>query len=474
MANKTASPNLTRYPDPHDEDLEAVTLGALMIEQQAMSRVCYRLKPEMFFNPEHQEIYRAVAGLYEKGEPIDIVTVTEEMHKLGTIEKIGGPYLITLLTSRVTSSAHLEYHTSILTELYMRRELIRTNEIHTAGSMDMTIDLADQIDRQRTTLDIIENCVEPETLRTLGEVAAATLQEAAWRRENNKNGLTGIPTGLNELNRLTAGLQNGDLAILAGRPATGKTAVSLCMAWEAAEAGHQVLYCSIEMTAERLMDRWLVGKTGIDPNRWKGGQSTPEEMEKVLQAKEQIQHLPIRVDDNSVMSMDYIFSKARTLRQKGLCDIVFVDYLQLSQLKPGNRNDTRTAAIGEATRKAKLMARKLDIPVVLLSQLNRKPEDRVDKRPELADLRDSGQIEQDADLVMIVHRPAQAEVTTGILIVAKNRNGPVGDVYFGHNESLTRIGDHTPPMEWMEQNTKRGIDAKKLRNKYQDKRTKIK
>jgi replicative DNA helicase len=297
--------------------------------------------------------------------------------------------------------------------------------------------------------------------------------------KNSQNGLTGIPTGLDELNKLTAGLQNGDLVILAGRPAMGKTAVSLCMAWEAAEAGHQVLYCSIEMTAERLMDRWLVGKTGIDPNKWKGGQSTPEELALAQQAREQIRQLPIRVDDNPIMSMDYIFSKARMLRQKGQCDIVFVDYLQLSQLKTGNRNDTRTVIIGEATRKAKLMAKKLGVPVVLLSQLNRKPEDRTDKRPELADLRDSGQIEQDADLVVMVHRPSQAGLTKdeksgypakdlGVLIVAKNRNGPIGDVYFGHNESLTRIGDYTPTIDWMKEDMERGkrVDAKKLRKKY--------
>jgi replicative DNA helicase len=206
-------------------------------------------------------------------------------------------------------------------------------------------------------------------------------------------------------------------------------------------------------------------------------------LEKVQQAGEKIRQLPIYVDDNPIMSMDYIFSKARMLRRRGQCDVVFVDYLQLSQLKASNKNDTRTVIIGEATRKAKLMAKKLGIPVVLLSQLNRKPEDRTNKRPELADLRDSGQIEQDADLVMMVHRPAQAGLTVdeksgfpakdlGILIVAKNRNGPIGDVYFGHNESLTRIGDYTPSMEWMEEDLKRvkrvkRVDAKKLRGKYE-------
>jgi replicative DNA helicase len=479
MKKSAEPPSLTQNPFPNDENLEAVVLGALLIERQAMPRVAHLLKPEIFFKPEHGKIYRAIADLYEKGEPVDIVTVAGRLQKLGMLEEIGGPHLIAGLSARVASSAHLEYHTLILLQLYLRRELIRTNKTHTRGSMDMTIDLADQINAQRAALDTIESHVGGHTLRTLGEVADAAMEEARRRMENSRDGLTGIPTGLNELDSMTAGLQRGDLTILAGRPAMGKTAVSLRMAWRAAQAGYKVFYCSIEMNAERLMDRWIVGEAGIDPDRWKKGQATPEEMEKALGMMEEIRKLPIHVDDNPIMTMDYIFSKARVLQQKGLCDIVFVDYLQLSQLKSENRNDTRTVTIGDATRKAKLMAKKLDAPVVLLSQLNRKPEERPDKRPELSDLRDSGQIEQDADLVVMVHRPEVAgekkdgegkgpAKQQGILIVAKNRHGATGDIYFGHNESMTQIKDCVSSAERKKKGKGGKIDAKKLREKYKN------
>jgi replicative DNA helicase len=475
----TDPPSLTRDPFPHCLEMEEAVLGALMIERFTMCRVAHRLNAEMFFVSEHKEIYRAISSLYKKDEPIDLLTVTEEMRKLGTLEKAGGPYRVTYISSRVASSAHLDFHTCIIIQEYIRRELIRMYQSYTRDSMDHTIDVADLIENQRKELEAIEDIVAPETVRTLEEVIDSTLQEAEVRRQNSKNGLTGIPTGLNELNKLTGGLQKGDLIILAGRPAMGKTAVSLCMAWEAAKAGHHVLYCNMEMTAERLMDRLLVGEANIDPLKWKCGLSTPEEVEEVLKVKEQIKHLPVRIDDNPLMSMDYIFSRARQLHREGQCDIIFVDYLQLCQMQPSNKNDVRAVVVGEATRKAKLMARKLGVPVVLLSQLNRNPEGRLDKRPELADLRDSGLIEQDADLVMMVHRPALAgqkedegsgfpTKDLGILIISKNRYGPTGDIYFGHNESMTRIGDYSPSIDWIREQLDKDekIDAKKLRQKY--------
>lgn len=274
---------------------------------------------------------------------------------------------------------------------------------------------------------------------------------------------------------MAAGFQPGELAVVAGRPAMGKTAVSLCMAWAAALAGFNVVYYSIEMSGERLMDRWIIGETGIDPGNWRSGRVTKEEDRKVADSVKVFERMPVKVDDNAMMSMDYIYSRTRLLHHKKQCDIIFIDYLQLSDMKGGKYN-SRVTDVGEAARKAKLMAKRLNIPVVLLSQLNRKSEEREDKRPELSDLRESGNIEQDADLVMLIHNPEKAGLKRddrsgypveglGVLIVGKNRNGKTGDIYFGYNESMTRIGDYIPPVDWMEKNPKRPT-AKELRGKY--------
>ena len=464
-----------RLPHPHDREIEEVVLGAFITEPTAIAKVKERMKAEMFFYPEHQLVYGAIETLYEAGTGIDVLTVTDELRRTDKLEKLGGPYFVTQFASRVVSSAHLEYHIGILTDLYVRRTLIHSTQELLGQAMDMTYDITDVLEEARKRLDGIDGVYTLDTLRDMPRLLEDTLQEGYHRMQHNKDGITGIPTGLNELDRLTAGFQPGELTILAGRPAMGKTAVSLCMALAAAEAGTKVVYYSIEMTGERLMDRWIVGKTGISPERWKGGTITKEEDGKIAESITYFKQLPIKVDDNPMMSMDYIYSRTRLLCQKEQCDAIYIDYLQLSDTKGGKYNN-RVTDIGEATQKAKLMAKKLNIPVILLSQLNRKSEEKEDKRPELANLRESGNIEQDADLVILIHNPEKAGLKReersgypveglGILIVAKNRNGRTGNIYFGYNESMTRIGDYVPPVDWMEKNTQKRPKAKELRAK---------
>lgn len=460
---------------PYDEGVETTLLGTLLSFKSAMLQVCNTLRAEMFYVAEHQELYSVMEELHDRGEGIDIITVTDGIRRRGQLDKIT-PYQISSLSSLAVSTAHLEYHLAILVELYMRRECIQGTQLQLSESMDLTVDLADVLDQARRRLDLIENACSSDSLRDLPALLESALHQAAWRMENHKNGLTGIPTGLEELDKLTGGFQNGEAVFLAGRPGMGKTAVSLRMAWAAGQAGFNAVYYRIEMSGERLMDRWIVGETGIDPNHWKNGQVTEEESAKVAASLDVFRQMPIRVDDNPKMSMDYIFASSRVLRHKGMCDIVFVDYLQLSDMKGTKLNNTRAVDVGEATRKAKLMAKKLNVPVVLLSQLNRKSEEREDKRPELHNLRESGNIEQDADLVLLLHSPEKSGLTRddrsgfpvkglGVLIVAKNRNGQTGDVYFGYNESMTRIADYVPPVDWMAGNAKR-LTAKELRERY--------
>lgn len=462
-------------PHPHDREIEEVVLGAFITEPAAIVKVKDRIKSEMFFYPEHQLVYRAIEKLYEAGAGIDLLTVTDELRRADSLDKLGGPYFIVQMAGRVTGSAHLEYHTGILTDLYVRRTLIQSTQELLGQAMDMTYDITDVLEEARKRLDGIDGTYVMDTLRDMPRLLEDTLQEGYYRKQHNRDGITGIPTGLDELDRLTAGFQPGELTILAGRPAMGKTAVSLCMALTAAQAGAKVVYYSIEMTGERLMDRWIIGKTGISPERWRGGTTTKEEERKIAESITFFKHLPIKVDDNPAMSMDYIYSRTRLLCQKGECDAIYIDYLQLADTKAGKYNN-RVTDIGEATRKAKLMAKKLGIPVVLLSQLNRKSEEKEDKRPELANLRESGNIEQDADMVILIHNPEKAGLKQeersgypveglGILIVAKNRNGKTGDIYFGYNDSMTRIGDYIPPIDWMEKNVRKRPKAKELRER---------
>ena len=292
-----------------------------------------------------------------------------------------------------------------------------------------------------------------------------TLKEAELRIAKSVNGVTGIPTGLTELDQKTGGLQDSDLIVIAARPSVGKTAFALHLARSAAMAGNAVAVYSLEMQGERLADRWLAAASNINPYRWRNGIPTSQEMENAHTAASELSGLPIYVDDSTSVSMDHIRSSARLLKSRNQCDAIIIDYLQLCDMATKQANRNREQEVAQATRKAKLLAKELHIPVVLLSQLNRESENRPGGRPELAHLRESGAIEQDADVVMLLYRPAMQRVVTdresgypteglGVVIVAKQRNGETGNVYFGHNPSMTKIYDYVPPLEYLEKHAK--------------------
>lgn len=274
------------------------------------------------------------------------------------------------------------------------------------------------------------------------------------------NGVTGIPTGLTELDKKTGGLQDNDLIVIAARPSVGKTAFALHLARHAALAGNAVAVYSLEMQGERLGDRWLMAACNINPYRWRNGIPNPQEVAEARTTASGLAQLPIYVDDSSSVSMDHIRSSARLLKSRKQCDMIIIDYLQLCDMSTKQVNRNREQEVAQATRKAKLLAKELHIPVVLLSQLNRESENRPGGRPELAHLRESGAIEQDADIVILLYRPAMLHIPTdresgypteglGVAIVAKQRNGETGNVYFGHNQSITKFYDYVPPMEYL-------------------------
>ena len=446
--------------NPHDDDLESVILGACLTETTAMVLVGDKLSPEMFYETKFGEIYAALLSMYHSGKAIDLVTVRAELASRGKLEAVGGAYELVRLAGRVASSAHLEYHALILRQMYIRREMIAGLHTLLASAADESVDLSDALaDLHRLAGHLESGAVSNNCLRDMERLMQDTLEQMDKRVENNRNGITGIPTGLRELDRLTAGWQQGDLNIIAARPSVGKTAFALHLALAAGRAGKHVLVNSLEMQGERLGDRWLCAQAAnVDAGHLKTGLLDAGERQQALEAARLLSALPVYVDDNPKMSMDHIRSSALLQKSKGRCDLLIIDYLQLCDMNTGQKNRNREQEVAQATRKAKLLAKELNVPVVLLCQLNRESEGRPGGRPELFHLRESGAIEQDADVVMLLYRPALARLTTdresgypteglGVVIVAKQRNGETGNAYFSHNPSLTKITDYTPPLE---------------------------
>ena len=440
---------------PHAPELEEAVIGACLIEQEALPLIADKLRPEMFYDDHHQLIFAALMAMYHAGKKIDILTVKEELARRGNLDAIGGPYAIVQLSSKVASSAHIEYHAQIIHQKYLAREMVvGFNKLLTCA-MDETIDIDDTLIDAHNLLDRLEGeSGHNAHIRDMETLMADTMEEAEQRIAKSVNGITGIPTGLTDLNRMTSGLQNGELIAIAARPSVGKTAFALHLARQAAMQGHAVAVYSLEMQGERLADRWLLSASDINPYRWRTGIPNPHEVAEAHTTAAELARLPIHVDDSTSISMDHVRSSARLLKSKSACDLIIIDYLQLCDMNTGQKNRNREQEVAQATRKAKLLAKELNVPVVLLCQLNRESEGRPGGRPELFHLRESG----DADVVMLLYRPALARLTTdresgypteglGVVIVAKQRNGETGNAYFSHKPSLTKTTDYTPPLE---------------------------
>ena len=438
--------NTENRVSPQAPEIEEAIIGACLIEQGAIPLVADKLRPEMFYVLRHQVIYAAILAMYHAGIKIDILTVKEELSHRGKLEEAGGPFGITQLSSKVATSAHIEYHAQIVLLAY---------------SLDETMDIDDSLVDAHNLLDRLEGEFGHNNhMRDMDELMTATMVEAEGRIANNKNGVTGLPTGLADLDRMTSGLQKGELVVVAARPGVGKTAFALHMARSAAMAGYAVAVYSLEMQGERLADRRLTAVSEISARHWRSGTVSQQELVEARTTAADLKRLPIHVDDSTSVNMEHIRSSARLLQSQHACDAIIIDYLQLCDMTTGQNNRNREQEVAQATRKAKLLAKELNVPVVLLSQLNRESENRPAGRPELAHLRESGAIEQDADVVMLLYRPALARVTTdresgypteglGVVIIAKQRNGETGNVYFRHNPEMTKITEYVPPLEYM-------------------------
>lgn len=434
---------------PQAPELETVLLGALLIDPVAIDEVINILRPEAFYKDAHQRIFQAILDLHKIGAPIDVLTVTQQLKNTSSLEESGGATYISRLTGRVGSSAHASYHAGIVTDHFVRREVIRISHEAAKLAFDDTIDPTDLTSELYSeAVGLQDRFIRGRRGSHVSYAADAAINAYYDRKKAAEQGLPpGIPTPLNKLDEVTGGWQKGSLVIMAGRPSMGKTAFAIASTLTAAKAGRAALFFSLEMTATDLSDRMLISISGVDPNRYKAGHLESHEEYMIERAAGELEKLPIIIDDAHGLSIDAIHARARAAKRKNRCDVVFIDYLGLVSSKK-ERNKSREQEVAEISVRAKGIAKDLKVPVVLLSQLNRSCEARSDKRPMLSDLRESGSVEQDADQVILLYRAHYYGITQdgkgstfrrGEAIMAKNRNGRTGTIHFDHNDSLTEI-----------------------------------
>ena len=342
--------NTENRVSPQAPEIEEAILGACLIEQEAMPLVADKLRPEMFYVLRHQIIYAAMLAMYQAGTKIDILTVKEELSHRGKLEEAGGPYGITQLSSKVASSAHIEYHIRIVHEKYLRREMILGFNKLLACSLDETMDIDDSLIDAHNLLDRLEGEFNHNThLRDMDALMSAAMSEAEGRIAKSTNGVTGIPTGLTDLDRMTSGLQNSDLIVLAARPGVGKTGMALHLARNAAMAGYAVAVYSLEMQGERLADRWLTAASEISARRWRSGTVSTQELAEAHATAADLARLPIHVDDSTSVNMEHIRCSARLLQSRNECNMIIIDYLQLCDMTTGQNNRNREQAACQRT-----------------------------------------------------------------------------------------------------------------------------
>ena len=443
------------HVQPQAVEIERVVLGALMVDSDAFSVVSELLKPETFYEPRHQKIYEAIRNMNMDERPVDIMTLNDELSKMGEIDKVGGVDYLMEISSQVASAAHVESHARILAEKYMQRQLI-----HFAGDIetkayDSSVDVDELMQQAEGSLfQISQNNMKQDFTQVAPVVKNAV--EILQRAASNKGGLTGIPTGYVGMDEITSGWQASDLVIIAGRPAMGKTSFALSIAKNVAvDYGVPIGFFSLEMNNVQLVNRLISNVCEVSGRKILNGQLDPSDWERLDKRIGRLTDAPIYVDDTPGLSVFELRTKARRLvREKGV-KIIMIDYLQLMNAN-GMKFGSRQEEVSTISRSLKGLAKELDIPVLALSQLSRNVENREGlegKRPQLSDLRESGAIEQDADMVLFVHRPEyyhiyQDEKGNDLhgmaqIIIAKHRKGSTGDVLLNFRGEFTRFQDPT-------------------------------
>lgn len=428
-----------KYP-PHALDLEEGVLGALMLEKEALVGVIDILKPESFYKESHQEIYRAIVQLFNDSEPIDMLTVVNQLRKDGKLAAVGGSYYVSYLTTRISSSVNIEFYARAIIEYAIRRKLIEIASVVQRHAYDPTMDVFSVLDRTEQSLfEVSDGNIRKGYLDMRSLLVEAF--DSLSNRRLRVDGLTGMPSGFTALDRITSGWQKFDLIIIAARPGMGKTAFVLSALRNAAvDYKMPVAIFSLEMGALQLVNRLISAEAELSSEKIKQGRLVDHEWEQLLHKTAALSNAPIYVDDTPALSVFELRTKCRRLKAKHNIQLVVIDYLQLMSGDPTKGNGNREQEIASISRALKSIAKELDIAVIALSQLSRAVETRGgSKRPQLSDLRESGSIEQDADLVLFLYRPEyygltedeSGNPTQGLaeVIVAKHRNGALDNVH---------------------------------------------
>ena len=423
---------------PQAIPLEEAVLGAIMLDKDALPTVTEILRKESYYLEAHQEIYGAMETIYGKSQPIDLLTVHEELKKAGTLEKVGGISYLMELTNKVASAANIEFHARIIAQKYIQRELIRVSTLIIKDSFDDTKDVFQLLDAAEQNLyEITDKNLNTgyESLKNLAIKAQRQIEAASQKGSD----MTGVTTGFVELDKLTSGWQPSDLIIIAARPGMGKTAFTLSLAKNAAEQGKAVAVFSLEMASVQLVQRLISMEAEIPGSKLRNGQlNTEYEWPKLHKAVEKLADIPIFIDDTPAINIFELRAKCRRLKQNSDIQMIVIDYLQLMSGAPTDKGGNREQEISSISRALKGLAKELNVPVIALSQLSRAVESRGgEKRPMLSDLRESGAIEQDADIVTFIYRPGYYGIEEGDMgvpsdlteiIVAKHRNGSLDTV----------------------------------------------
>jgi len=436
---------------PQNIEAEQAVLGAMLIDKEAVAKVTEILTSDDFYREAHRVIFNAMMELYNKNEAVDMVTITEVLKRDNKLEDIGGIAYITSLANVVLTAANVKYHADIVAEKSVLRQLVRVSTEIAAMGYEANDDVGTLLDNAESRILEISNRKKKADFTPINDVLMESVQSIE-KLLNNKGGLTGLPTGFADLDKLTSGLQPSDFVILAARPSMGKTALALNIVQNVALRAHKkvggearsVAFFSLEMSKEQLVNRMLCAEAGIDSQRLRVGEMHDEDWTHLWDACDVMSKAKIYIDDTAGITAMDMRSRARRLKAEHGLDLIVVDYLQLMQ-GSGKRNSSndRQQEVSEISRSLKALARELNVPVLALSQLSRSVESRQVKRPMLSDLRESGSLEQDADIVAFLYREdyynPETENKHTELIIAKHRNGPVDTVNLFFQKQFTKF-----------------------------------
>ena len=421
---------------PQNIEAEQAVLGAMLIKKEAIAEVQEILQPDDFYREAHRIVYEAMVQLQNNDEAVDLVTLTEQLRKSEQLDKIGGLAFITQLANAVPTAANVVYHAKIVKEKAELRSLINAATAIASAAYEDNTDVENIMDDAEKKILAVANRQNGGAFESMKSIVMRTFERINVLYES-KGGLTGISSGFKDLDKLTAGLQKSDLILVAARPSMGKTAFTLNIASYVGTHGGKVAFFSLEMSKEQLMQRMLCAEGGIDATKLRTGQLDTQEWNKLVHVADTLSRAPIYIDDTAGITVMELRSKARRLKAEHGLDLIIIDYLQLMQGRPSKNGDNRQQEISEISRSLKALARELDVPVIALSQLSRSVESRQIKKPMLSDLRESGSLEQDADIVMFLYREDYYDKDTENknitdIIVAKHRNGPVDTLSLIH------------------------------------------